>query len=330
MDRREFIKNLATGTGVALALPVGLGKIPNFMPESGLVNSDIESIKLSEVPELLKGYADKFKTWPELAQDQNKRFKQYIDSYQYVKRLMRQIREYFPNKTDQEISVLTNNLFVKRAQAQQKNKITFGVLRDGQKGKYTPEKNKTVIDSTNAGPYQDNQGNEIEKWDLFAVAHECEHTTQSHDLMLAGVFDQIIDSMVSNNSLEKESAEKIKNYVYTKAQKNNLLAQGRVDIEDEDEFNLEYYSQRPSEAMSYMMQIRMTLDTVSRHHPDLVKFDMINDDFKKEHLDLLKTNEAKLFQRMTLPKKKLKNITILGAMLMHFSEEDFINLMNRV
>ncbi len=334
IPRRKFINNITIAAAVLL-----LPKISNFRSEENK-ESDLQefawmdqlqiSPELKDIPELLQGYFKDNPIWSKIAKDQRDRVRKFANSYTYVDRLKSQFKEKFKYKTAQEVSVLTQNLFYIRVSNLNNNDVVFKRLKDGVKGKYTPGKPGIPVDTANAGPFVDGEGNHIEKWELFTVAHECEHTTQSHDLMFYGVFELIIDSMVENNALDKSIAQKIKDEVINKSKKEDIYDEGRVNIEDEDEFELNYYSQRPSEAMSYMMQVRVALDIVSQYYPDKVKFDMSKDEFNQEHLNFLKENQYKIFQSMTLPKRNLENVTVFSALLMHFGERKLIELMNKV
>lgn len=324
IPRRDFLKQTITAAGAMVTPEILL----NAAKEKGEIFERMIVINPEEIPELLKEYDQKYPNWVAKAEHQRLRVLEYIKSDNYKEKLKSQFKEYFSNLGESEISELAQSLYDKRLEVFRSKKIRFEKLEDDQKGFYNPDNAYVSIDTLNAGPFKREDGSKTERYDLFVTAHEYEHTTQSHDLMFAGVFHNIIDSLVRKNSLSKELADKIKERVTKDSKK--ITKEGRVDVEDEDKFGLPFYSQRPSEVMSYMMQIRITLDVFSSLRPDVIGFDMTKDSFTDKHLDFLIENRQKFFQGMTLPNKNIQNFTILDAMLMHFQKEDFIVLMNQV
>lgn len=326
LSRRAFLKSVANATGAVLVPDILL----KASQEKNTTDQEMIVMNPDEIPQFLKGYHEKYPTWVAKAEQQRARVGEYFNSKIYKDKLSAQFKKYFSGQTEEEALALALLLYEKRIEVFKSKKIKFESLSDGQKGFYNPGNIFVSIDTLNAGPSKAKDGSKTERYDLFATAHEYCHTVQSHDLMFVGTFESIIDSMLANGRLAEEKAKEIKEKVLKKSKRNKLLEQGRVDIEDEDKFDLAFYSGRPSEAMGYMMQIRITLDTFSATHPEVLDFDMTKDEFTKKHLEFIKENRTKLFQSMTLPKKGIKDFTIADAMIFHFGEEKLIELMNQV
>lgn len=345
MERKDFLKTvgaLIAGTALSANNFPDLSKNNNEEAESPTINdfsqedmSEFQELlefkypTLEDTPELLRGYASKFSSWPEVAKDQKLRLLDLIkNSSRYKEALTIQFTSYFKNLSKEEVSALVSQLINLRYDSLSRCKDIYGKIIDGARGMYTPEKDRTKFDTLSMGGLND-KDIKTTLTDFFVFAHEYCHATQCEDMMHVGVFADIIRLLQANSTINQSTAEKIRKSVLENKDTKKIINEGRVYLTNEEDFDLERYSQRPSEVMSYLMQIRFHLHVVSETNPELIKFNMHTDLFTKDHLKFLFENRHKIFQSTTSKSLNLKDSTLIDVYLRNFKEDDFIYLMNQ-
>ncbi len=327
MDRRNFLKigaftpfvNLVKATEKNDTTDIRKNKVE----EKESAYPDIEK----EVPLLLQSYARKFSSWPEMLLDQKEITKEYLNSKRYSEIKFEQYKNYFPKKTETEITELVNSVIQKRlkkineAKVEYKKNKSFFKPNSDDYGGYN--KGILTVDTTRMVPGKVAKEDFYnEKVEMFTFVHEYLHATQFPGLMSAPTLIEILNLLAKSNSVDKD-------YFAELAKEEN---RDDLDIDDSGLVGFEEYDSRyletPPELVSFFGEIITMLHVISNTNNQIVKFDMTKDNFTTEHLQFLKDKKEEIF---IIYKSKDGTVqkNLFDELLRIFNDDGFIQMMNR-
>lgn len=350
-SRRGFIRDT---TLAAAGIAVGSRGLENFYedksikPEEILSQEEIYFLEElpypdeSEVPELMRAYHKKFKSWVEVAVDQKKKVLDYVSSNRYKNLVYEELKTYFDGeKDDTELGNITEDLIEDR-KSNLRLKDKFQKLDKGYIGQYFANK-KFAFDTLQNVPHAFNPKDSVDdsyetkEVNMTVCAHEYHHGTQHPNLMLMTTFNRIIECLERGSTL---SLEEIKSGKFPFVSDKELetekksaipLKNGRVSFKEDKIGELLPYKARPHEVMSFLMEIRMAMHLLwETKQTQGLKFNMNEDDFTAEHFEFLDKNKKKIFVQFNYADEQRTDTDIILKYLQVFKKEDLIYLINKI
>ena len=274
-SRRRFLEGGVLLSGGALLSDNAREKLADFLDpqakeildnETEYPNiENFEYPKIEEVPKLMQNYTRQFSSWREVAKDQRNRIVSFVSSDIYKNFTHDSFKKHFPEKENEEISLMETALVNDKLEEIIKTKLKYRRLtKRGLAGHYDPDKRKIKLDTLSWEKHQfkeeEGERYQREKADFFVVSHELWHAGQARLLMLVNTYKDILKCYINSGELTQEdSLLLIKDL--NQAEENGRIKQHFLEQDYPSLFPV--YCLKPEELMSYLMEIRVALHIVS-------------------------------------------------------------------
>jgi len=336
MDRRSFIEILPI---MPFAIEGALSGQPGeenpteknvFLTEEEIeFFGKFEYPNPEDVPELLKGYMKNFSSWPEVYKNQKESLLEFLDSPVCKNVLTEDMKEYFPRKTDTEISVMVEDLIKDKKKKVSNVRLKYkDMSEEWYLGEYKPKKNKVVLDTMlmEKHSYADLSGERYssDKPAVFIPFHELWHASEVSKLTLRTTYRNIILILNNSRCISDANSEKMLSGI-------QVLKNGRIKVFPPINEGVDSYALRPHEIIPCMSEMRGAMHVISKYNnnKNIPPFNMNTDVFDEQHYFFMRDNLGEILPKFSLPDEGVNEKILVQELFKRLSMSNFLQLMNK-